>query len=96
MKHHKNATVVIPSADERLLTSKELLQRVPLNRATIWRMVQEGRFPPPIQITANRIVWRWSAVLSWLADRESNPVEPRAYFGRAKAGAAVSVEPASR
>ena len=90
MKHNRNAkptAVVTPGTEERLLTSKELLQRVPLNRATIWRMVREGRFPPPIQLTANRIVWRWSAILAWVEDREANPVEPRAYFGREKSAA---------
>jgi len=33
------------SADERILATDELLQRVPLRRQTIWRLVREGRFP---------------------------------------------------
>jgi prophage regulatory protein len=70
------------TADERILETSELLERVPLDRSTIWRMVQEGRFPKPIQLTRSRIGWRWSAVLAWLAEREANPVEARPYFGR--------------
>jgi predicted DNA-binding transcriptional regulator AlpA len=82
MKRHTAKKIVTPAVDERLLTSKELLQRVPLHRATIWKLVQQKRFPAPIQITANRIVWRWSSVLEWLTALESNPIEARPYFGR--------------
>jgi prophage regulatory protein len=79
MQHKKT-----PVIDEQLLTTKELLARVPLNRSTIWRMVDEGRFPRPIHITSNRNVWRLSTVLQWLIEREANPITPRAYFGRDK------------
>jgi prophage regulatory protein len=74
----------LDDADERIVDPGELLERIPLDRSTIWRMVQEGRFPPPIQLTASRIGWRWSSILAWLADRERNPVESRSYFGRDK------------
>lgn len=69
--------------DERVLTTEELLKRVPLDRSTIWRMSREGRFPKPIQLTPGRIGWRWSAVLAWLKDREENPEKARTYFNRA-------------
>jgi prophage regulatory protein len=77
----KNITA---SVDERLLSTRELLERLPLNRATVWRMVREGRFPAPVQIAASRIGWRWSAVLNWITEREQHPLEPRVYFGRDK------------
>jgi prophage regulatory protein len=73
-----------PVADERILETRELLERIPLDRSTIWRMVQEGRFPAPIQLTTFRIGWRWSAVLQWLSEREKNPLERRAFFGNDK------------
>lgn len=76
------AEKIAATVDERMLSTRELLERLPLNRATVWKMVQEGRFPAPVQITASRIAWRLTAVLAWLADREANPVEARAYFGR--------------
>jgi prophage regulatory protein len=83
MAKHKTTPAPIPTeTDERILTTEELLERVPLNRSTLWRMAREGRFPKPIQLTPARIGWRWSAVLSWLKDREDNPVEARAYFRR--------------
>jgi prophage regulatory protein len=68
--------------DERIVTCAELLERIPLDRSTLWRMAREGRFPRPIQLTPARIGWRWTAVLAWLAERETNPIEARAYFPR--------------
>jgi prophage regulatory protein len=70
------------SADERILTTEELTRRVPLTRITIWRMVRQGRFPAPIQLTSSRIGWRLSAVLDWLNEREQHPERRRPFFGR--------------
>ena len=67
---------------DRVLTTAELLERIPLDRSTIWRMVREERFPPPIQLTRSRIGWRWSTVLAWLDERERHRIQARPYFGR--------------
>jgi len=56
-------------------------ERIPLTRQTIWRMVRDGRFPPPIRLTTSRTVWRLSTVLAWIAYRESHPFTTRSYFG---------------
>jgi len=68
--------------DEHVLTEKELLERIPLDRQTIRRMVAEKRFPPPVFLTAAKRGWIWSRVLAWLADREQHPLRQREYFGR--------------
>jgi prophage regulatory protein len=83
MRKHPAASPV--TADERLILEKELLDRVPFHRTTIYRKVQDGTFPAPILIAPNRKAWRLSAILSWIAEREQHPIEPRAYFGKAKA-----------
>ena len=70
--------------DEHVLSMKEVLERIPIERHTLHRLVREGRFPPPIQITSSKVGWRWSRILSWLSDRERHPVESRPYFGRDK------------
>jgi prophage regulatory protein len=67
--------------DERIVSQTELSERLTLNRATIWRMVREGRFPPPVQLTSSRIGWRWSVVLDWLEQREAHPERRRVFFG---------------
>jgi prophage regulatory protein len=71
-------------ADDRILEPKELLERIPLDRSTLYRMVQEGRFPAPIQLTTSRIGWRWSAIVRWLGEREAGHLEGRTRYGRDK------------
>ena len=81
----KNKTTPYNTGDpdgERIITCAELVGIIPLDRTTFWRLSQQGRFPKPIQLTPSRIGWRWSAVRAWLAEREANPVEARAYFPR--------------
>jgi prophage regulatory protein len=68
--------------NDHVVTAKELCKRIPLNRSTISRMVREGRFPAPIQLSASRIGWRWSTVAKWLDERERYRINPRRYFGR--------------
>ena len=87
MAKHKAAPPTPPRVDvadqnERILSVEELLERIPLDRSTLWRMARDGRFPRPLQLTPSRIGWRWTSILEWLADREENPVEARLYFGR--------------
>ena len=69
-----------PITDERILTTAEVLERIPLTRQSLWRMAREGRFPPPVRLTSARIGWRLSAVLAWLAEREHQPLDRRPYF----------------
>lgn len=66
--------------DERILSTAELVKRIPLRRETIQRMAREGRFPQPIQLTTYRIGWRWSAILDWLNERETSPGRRRKFF----------------
>lgn len=80
MQKRKNTPPSSTDTDDRILSTKELLERIPLNRITLWRMSREGRFPRPIQLTRARIGWRWSAVLAWLTERERHPIASRDYF----------------
>jgi prophage regulatory protein len=73
--------LITPKSDDRVLSTKELLARIPFNRSTIWKMVREGRFPKPIQLSPARIGWRWSAIVAWLDERERDPLASRSYFG---------------
>ncbi len=70
--------------DERIVTTSELLDVIPLDRSTIWRMARAGVFPKPIQLTESRIGWRWSAVKRWLDEREAHPPRRREYFHQKK------------
>jgi prophage regulatory protein len=76
----KRAVTKSELADERILSTAELLERIPLTRQSLWRMAREGRFPRPIRLTKSKIGWKWSAVLAWLAEREDRPLDRRPYF----------------
>jgi len=75
----RRANTPTTEIDERVLTTSELLDKIPLDRSTVWRMASEGRFPKPVQLTTSRIGWRWTAVLRWLSEREADPITPRRY-----------------
>ena len=82
MAKNKRTPVNVHDPNDRILTTAELLERIPLTRVTLWRMSREGRFVKPIQLTRSRIGWRWSSVLAWISEREQSPIESREYFGR--------------
>lgn len=50
----------------RLIASREVRARTSLSRATIWRRVRAGEFPPPVRIGSSRIAWRESEVNAWI------------------------------
>ena len=59
-----------PPDTERLIRMKELITLVGLGRSTIYRLVAEGRFPPPIYPFNNRLAaWPYSQIAAWIADR---------------------------
>lgn len=68
---------------DRLVTVRELTTRSTLSRSTIWRKVQTGDLPPPIQLTPTRIAWRESQIVAWLDAR--TPVQHDARHMRAGA-----------
>jgi prophage regulatory protein len=54
----------------RYIRFKELRKRVPLGRTTIWRMMQEGRFPQSRRIgKAAATAWLESEVEEWIQKR---------------------------
>ncbi|WP_197277150.1 helix-turn-helix transcriptional regulator [Sphingomonas profundi] len=65
-----------PPAYDPLIGMTAATQISSLSRSSIHRLVKAGRFPAPVQITANRIAFRESEVLAWAA-------EPMAYGAEA-------------
>lgn len=62
----------VPSAkslhSERLLRAREVYaERLRISRSTFYTLIREGKFPRPVQITANRVGWRESAVDAFIA-----------------------------
>ncbi len=53
----------------RYLRFKELRQRVPLGRTTIWRVMREGRFPKSKRIGKAAMAWLEHEVDDWMKKR---------------------------
>lgn len=42
---------------KRILSIKQVLERVPISRQTLYSWVAQGEFPKQIQISGNRVGW---------------------------------------
>jgi prophage regulatory protein len=53
----------------RYIRFKELRQRVPLGRTTIWKMMREGRFPQSRRIGKMATAWLENEIEEWIKNR---------------------------
>lgn len=56
---------------ERLMTSREVSNRLAVSIRTLWRMVASGRFPPPIRYNRKLVRWNADVVFTWLTNEGS-------------------------
>lgn len=56
---------------KRIFRMKELCQTYGLSRSTIYRLIEAGRFPKPIKISAKAVGWISTDLDEWLANREA-------------------------
>ena len=61
--------VVKVSSSERLIRQDELLERVPLCRATIAKMEKQGTFPKRRRLHGNAVGWLENEVVGWVERR---------------------------
>ena len=54
---------------DKLLLPKEVYALVRLSEATIWRMRRKKKFPDPIRLTEQRVAYRESEVMAWIASQ---------------------------
>jgi prophage regulatory protein len=61
-----------PSEPEtpRILRKAEVLRRVGLCQASIWRLQKEGLFPRHVQLGVRSVGWHSEDVAAWLASRK--------------------------
>lgn len=52
--------------DDALLRIDDVVRRVALSRATVYRLAMRGEFPAPIKV-GRASVWRASDVSAWVA-----------------------------
>ena len=56
------------TAARKLLSRKDVLERVPLSYATIWKMMRDGEFPRSREI-GGKCAWLETELNAWIADR---------------------------
>ena len=65
--------------EHRIVRIDEVCKLTGLAKATIYKKVKEGSFPPPIRLGARSVGWRMSDILAWLEapERQWDPTEVR-------------------
>ena len=53
----------------RILRLPEVLRITGLSRASIYRLVRSGTFPPSVKLTARTIGWNSTDIETWIAAR---------------------------
>jgi prophage regulatory protein len=48
----------------------QILRVLPVSSNTLKRLVRQGKFPRPVELTPALRVWRTDAVQAWLAERD--------------------------
>jgi len=84
---------VLTDQDERLVSARELLERIPIHRSTLNAMLAANRFPPPLRLTSSKLLWRWSTIVKWLDERERHPLVDRRTFQLKKKPERASASP---
>ena len=56
---------------KRLMNVKEVCEAMGLSRVTIWRLVKDGKFPKPLEISQRKRAWPVTDVEQYLSDREA-------------------------
>jgi prophage regulatory protein len=62
---------------ERFLRLGDVLERTALSRSTIYKKIQDGKFPPPVKVGPRAARWKETAVSRWINEM-ANPVEMEA------------------
>jgi predicted DNA-binding transcriptional regulator AlpA len=60
------------------LADKQLAARYSVSRTTIWRWVEDGILPPPVQISPGTTRWNGEAIDQLDAEREQRAKEAAA------------------
>ena len=63
-KTDKNSSAAI--CRRTILNVREVSNYLNLSKPTIYRLMNEGKFPRPIQLSKNRVAWRSDEIEFWL------------------------------
>ena len=54
---------------ERLISMKEVTERVPFTKVHLYRLIKRGEFPDRVKIGERRVCWRESEIEAWIASK---------------------------
>lgn len=60
-------THTTPTRPDRLLREREVLQILPIGRASLWAGIKSGRYPRPVKLGPRTTCWRESEILRLVA-----------------------------
>ena len=52
------------------LRDKQVLEIIPISRATLWGWVKTGKFPKPVKLGPRTTAWSASDVREWMESRQ--------------------------
>jgi prophage regulatory protein len=57
---------------QRLLSMKQVLERIPLSKTEIYRRIRAGTFPAPVRIGRKRIAFSADEIDEWIRSRTNS------------------------
>ena len=67
--YRRNMTEYTTEFPTRLLTRREVEERVALGRSAIYELMRDGKFPEPIKVGRRAVRWYESEINAWIASR---------------------------
>ena len=64
-------TVTFTTSLGRLLRRREVEQETGLSRTSIYRLMDEGKFPRPLRTGTRAVAWPTSEIEAWKASRQT-------------------------
>ncbi len=53
----------------QLLNLQEVVKVTRLSRATIYRLISDGEFPHSVRVSARRVAWKKTEIVSWFDEK---------------------------
>ena len=70
-----------PSGASEYMRETEILELLPFSRATLWRRVKAGEFPPPMKLGSNLNAWKRTEVAKWSETMQAGPEKKKGKRG---------------
>ena len=64
---------------ERMLGLRSVVLRTGLSKSTLYRLIKQGSFPPPLQLAARAVRWRSDEIDEWLSNRPRSGGPPTSH-----------------